>query len=405
MMNRETVNYTPEHTETRESAVDITTQYTDEQLQKSLELFDFSGPLPKKHNSTLRIFYNNCNGVEINNMIGIQLKQKRDKIKYNYVRDTEAPTKVDSLVRQMKVWDVDVVNLAEMCVDWGKKIPRRTIQQITNKYDQTSCWTVATSMIDIGSFCKPGGTGTLAMGKCNGLILDRGTDPWNMGRWSYVLVGGSMQGSTLLVITGYCTGSRTGTPGEKTAWAQQIAMLLKEGRSDKPHDAFLKDLSAWLRSYQKSGMEMFVSLDANEQWHESAGITKFADKFGLLSVNQECQLPDTHPNIANMDRSTTIDFCLCSPNVMENMVYASATPYELETLGDHRGILVDVNIERLLGTRHADKDFQQRKLVMSSPKTVEKYLKQVEKRFTKQNIYARSTKQESTFRRIGAKRC
>lgn len=59
--------------------------------------------------------------MEINNTIGVQLQQKRDKIKYNYLRDTEAPTKVDSLVRQMKVWDVDVVNLAEMCVDWGKK--------------------------------------------------------------------------------------------------------------------------------------------------------------------------------------------------------------------------------------------------------------------------------------------
>ena len=364
----------------------------EEKLHKSLALFEFSSPLPKKRSNILRIFYNNCNGVEINNTIGVQLKQKRDKIQYNYLGDTEAPTKVDSLVRQMKVWEVDVVNLAEMCVAWEKRIPRRTIQQITHKYDQTSCWTVATSKIDLGSYVKPGGTGTLALGNSNGLIVERGVDPWQMGRWSYVLFGGVKLGVTLLVVTGYCTGHRTGIPGEKTAWAQQQAMLIKEGRTVKPNEAFVADLSTWLRSYQKPGMELFVSLDANERWHEKALITKFASNFGLCSINQECQLPDTHPNIANIDRSTTIDYCLCSPLVMENVVYAAAAPYELETLGNHRGILVDLDMQNLLGTRKKRDNIPFRKLVTTCPRTVDKYLSRVEKSFDKQNIFQRSTK-------------
>ena len=197
---------------------------TETGLQQSLELFDFSLPLPDKQDKCLRIFYNNCNGLEINNTIGVFLKQKKDKITYNYLLDAEAPTKVDSIIRQMKVWNIDVVNLVETCIAWDSKVPRRVIQQITTQYDKQGCWTGSTSKIDVGGFFKPGGAGILAMGQCNGKIQDRGVDPWSMGRWSYVLIGGTERGSNLLIVTGYCTGYRTGSPGEKTAWVQQHTM-------------------------------------------------------------------------------------------------------------------------------------------------------------------------------------
>jgi len=124
-------------------------------LEQCLEMFDFSLPLPTKGSSTLRLFYNNCNGLAINNTIGIYLQQKRDKVTYNYVTDVEAPTKVDSLIRQMKIWGVDVVNLAELCIAWEKQVPRQVVQQITKNYEPTGCWTVASSKIDVGGFQKP----------------------------------------------------------------------------------------------------------------------------------------------------------------------------------------------------------------------------------------------------------
>ncbi len=50
-----------------------------ERLRESLELFDFTAPLPPKQTEVLRLFYNNCNGIAINNTIRMFLKQKRDK--------------------------------------------------------------------------------------------------------------------------------------------------------------------------------------------------------------------------------------------------------------------------------------------------------------------------------------
>ena len=157
-----------------------------ERLQESLELFDFTAPLPPKQTGVLRLFYNNCNGIAINNTIGMFLKQKRDKKKYDYIKDINTPTKLDGILRQMKLWEVDLVALAEICVAWEDNVPRRVIQQITSTYDANACWVGSSSKVSVGSFCKPGGTGTLLMGQHTGRILDKGSDPWNMGRWSYV---------------------------------------------------------------------------------------------------------------------------------------------------------------------------------------------------------------------------
>ena len=78
-------------------------QQTEESLQQCLTLFDFSIPLREKNKGEWRLFYNNCNGLEVNAMISTYIKQKKDKWKYNYLIDNEAPTKLDSLLRQMKI--------------------------------------------------------------------------------------------------------------------------------------------------------------------------------------------------------------------------------------------------------------------------------------------------------------
>ena len=138
----------------------------------------------------MRVYYNYCNGIEINKVINTFLKSRKDKIKYNYIRDIEAPTKIDNIIRQMKVWDVDISCLVEFGVACEDTSPRRVVQQISKVYDSTSCWTVSSSSLSVGNFLKPGGTGILTMNENLGRIKERGTDPWNLGRWSYILLSG-----------------------------------------------------------------------------------------------------------------------------------------------------------------------------------------------------------------------
>ncbi len=363
----------------------------EEELLASLELFDFSIPLPEKMDHVLRLYYNNCNGVEINSTIEKYLKQKRDKKVFQYLVDLKTPTKLDSLIRQLKIWSVDIVNLSELCVAWEDPVPRKTIQQITKQYDPTGCLTVASSRIKVGSYCKPGGTGILALDNCNGRIIDRGVDPWGMGRWSYIILGGK-NGRKLLLLTGYRTGQRNGNIGQKTAWIQQTTMLMEKKRDQQPHEAFLVDLAQWLCEVRTDGLEVMICVDANEQWTPTSGIKLFADNLDLVNINQELNLSDTHPNIVNHTRSTTIDYCLCSAGVLEHITYAASTPFDLEVLGDHRGFVLDVDIAQLFGVSSVEEESTRRKLTLSNPTAVEKYLQEVEEKFTQQNIYNRCSK-------------
>ena len=213
-----------------------------------------------------------------------------------------------------------------------------------------------------------------------------------MGRWSYIVLGGTANGASLLIVTGYRRGPRSSVPGEKTAWSQQTTMLLKENRNIRPPEAFLTDLKEWIRKYRTPKMEILLSLDANENWTEQSAIKLFATDLGLCNINAECMLEATHPNITHVSRSTTIDFCLGSPAVLENIEYAASTPFDLETLGDHRGLMLDINVSKLLGATQIGEAQTARKLVLSNPKAVEKYLLTVDESFNKQNIYQRSRK-------------
>ncbi len=81
------------------------------------------------------------------------------------------------------------------------------------------------------------------MQQYTGCIIECGSDKWKLGRWSYSLFTGKRK--TLLSITGYRTGQRTGEAGPTTAWSQQRTMLLKDNRDEDPHDAFISDVTKW----------------------------------------------------------------------------------------------------------------------------------------------------------------
>lgn len=87
-------------------------------------------------------------------------------------------------------------------------------------------------------------------------------------------------------------------------------MLEKEQRIVKPHEAFFTDLSKWITDHRTNQMEVPLWLNANERWHFNSEVAQFACRFELVNINKEMRLPDTHPNIVDLRRSTTIDYGL-----------------------------------------------------------------------------------------------
>ena len=57
----------------------------DAKLEQELKIFDFSFyPLPEKESGVLRIFYNNVNGLEINNAINARITNSWEKKNTQY---------------------------------------------------------------------------------------------------------------------------------------------------------------------------------------------------------------------------------------------------------------------------------------------------------------------------------
>ena len=246
------------------SGIEKNNRNKNEEIDKELAVFDFSHyPLPLKSPGVVRIFYNNINGLEINSAITAVVNNKKQKHKHEYTDDIETFTKIESFLKQMSTWEVDISMLSEPCVEWRDAIPRKVIQDIAKKYDQNGNWTVATSKCYSGSFVKPGGALVYTKGHMIGRIIDRGTDPWGYGRWSFVRYQGKSD-TSLLVISAYRVGYRNNTAGSSTAWFQQKVLLTQDKRTETPDIAFIQDIENWYKHQHLEGTEVIMMLDANE---------------------------------------------------------------------------------------------------------------------------------------------
>ena len=85
------------------SRSDINNRETRSQLNNELEVFDFSHyPLPLKSTGTIRIFYNNINGLEINTAVAAVVNNKKKKNKHEYTDDhTRQPTRVSPITPEI----------------------------------------------------------------------------------------------------------------------------------------------------------------------------------------------------------------------------------------------------------------------------------------------------------------
>ena len=282
----------------------------------------------------------------------------------------------------MMLWEVNIIALSEPCVDWHDVTTRRVFKKISTKYNTNGCYTVATSSLKVANPLKPGGALLHSDNEWAGRITEKGTDPWGYGRWSYqVYSGGSSR--SLLVISAYRVGKRVPEhAGTTTAWYQQQVLICENNREGDPAELFITDFIEWTKEKRHSNMEIILMLDANEKWGNNSKIKQMADTLDLHNPFNEIMQEDpiTHPNFSDIHRSTTIDFCLVSTKVIDQIKYITMTPYDLQTLGDHRGMIIDVNIKKLLAVdSNTLENTAGRKLSTGNPQSVQKYLKKRER--------------------------
>ncbi len=142
-------------------------------------------------------------------------------------------------------------------------------------------------------------------------------------------------------------------------------------------------------------MEIALFADANEKWCQTSQIKRLADRVQLVNLDTygSYKFPSTHPCLANPARNTTIDYCMCTKGLARCVDYATLTPYDLGSLGDHRGIIIDIDMNKLLGERNnTNHELQGRNLSTTNAEATKAYLSKVEEGFNHQNVFERTIK-------------
>jgi len=357
----------------------------------------------------LRVVYNNCNGLQIKDFLKLKFKQSRERKQEKMISSPIEITKVSTMLDLLRSWSANVICLSESQTAWERHTVRESVAKELRKIDRNAGMVGSSSETATASVVKPGGTLTVWDGNWNSRIVKRESDPYKLGRWSYIEIVGK-KNSKLCIYTVYrcCKGQTESTVGRTSSFSQQVTLLKLRGVKKSPQEMLLVDLQKNINEKLQEGCEILVCIDANEQMEDDKSrIKKFSMELGLIDI-ATARFAHPPPTFVRKKTANRIDFLLCTSVVYENIEAYGMAPLEYErTLGDHRAQYVDINTESLLGLTSIDNSSaSSRRLRSTDPKCIKKYIDKLRKNFKTHNIHKRMKKLVLSLKEInGMTKC
>ena len=357
----------------------------------------------------LRVVYNNCNGLQIKDFLKLKFKQSRERKQEKMISSPIEITKVSTMLDLLRSWSANVICLSESQTAWERHTVRESVGKELRRIDRNAGMVGSSSETATASVVKPGGTLTVWDGNWNSRIVKRESDPYKLGRWSYIEIVGK-KNSKLCIYTVYrcCKGQTESTVGRTSSFSQQVTLLKLRGVKKSPQEMLLVDLQKNINEKLQEGCEILVCIDANEQMEDDKSrIKKFSMELGLIDI-ATARFAHPPPTFVRKKTANRIDFLLCTSVVYENIEAYGMAPLEYErTLGDHRAQYVDINTESLLGLTSIDNSSaSSRRLRSTDPKCINKYIDKLRKNFKTHNIHKRMQKLVLSLKEInGMTKC
>jgi hypothetical protein len=204
--------------------------------------------------------------------------------------------------------------IPETNINWGIKDSHSKWFGLTSKVWQHSSYITSHTQEGFKGVHQPGGTLTFLANNWTSRIIDKGSDPFGLGRWSYVTLRGSGE-KRITLVTAYrvCVQSIQSC-GDTTSTAQQFRELSKIWRQQEALDAdpiprrqFILDLQAWLEHKIATSHHIILGIDANEDISKVAGqycpltysttqpITNKTHNGSLATLLRTCDTPESCP--------------------------------------------------------------------------------------------------------------
>ncbi len=303
--------------------------------------------------------------------------------------------------------------LPETNTNWGHRSSHKLFSTILHKTWKHTSYSVSHTKEEFEGINQPGGTANIISDKWSSRVLDKGTDPFGLGRWSHITLRGAAK-RKVLVVTAYRVSQKSvKSVGPATSAAQQFRKLLQQFRNsgiqEEPcsRHQFILDLQAWLEHKIQDQYDIILSLDANESITQETGsispLTYNPEQptagnghdGSLMTLIRTCGLrdpltvqhPDRPPPTTYSRGPNRIDYILVSSNILPTVIRSGMLPFDSVFISDHRPCFVDFKASTLFKDVTPDiAPAKRRGLQLQDPRIVGKYLLYLNKQLTYQKI-------------------
>lgn len=292
-----------------------------------------------------------------------------------------------------------VLSLPETNTNWSNGKNNRILRETLKTVWNHSTYQTSASSESFISDYKPGGTATIVVDHWTSRVIDKGVDPFGLGRWSYLTLRGKGD-KRITLVTGYRVCENTpASAGVKTAFMQQyrgISAKLCAGNKSadpNPRRQFILDLQAWLEFLIQEGHQLILTMDCNEDLQSAPGnfttlmydpdmVTTNSHHDGSLStLITTCGLIDilqmhhSAPAPATYNRGNKrLDYILISQSLTQAVLRSGILPFYSLFLSDHRPCYIDIDADQLFNDIAPIAPLTYRGLQTADPRKVEKYI-------------------------------
>ncbi len=277
-----------------------------------------------------------------------------------------------------------------------------------------------TSQINDGfdGIYQPGGTLTMICENWASRIIEKGSDPFGLGRWSYFVL--QRKGDVrIAIITAYqvCTAAISSL-GPTTYAMQQYRKLSSTYRSDNrtdqpnPRRQFILDLQAWIEHLLRNKHDIILSMDGNEDYTQTPrGFVPLSYTPGkhvistthdgsLSTLLNTCGLTDTLTTHHTMEPppptysrgSKRIDYIFISQALQHSTIRSGILPYNYPFISNHHPCFIDFDGALLFqDPTHSIDPPKRRGLQLSDPRKVSQYKEALYKQIDYHKIIPKKT--------------
>ena len=211
--------------------------------------------------------------------------------------------------------------------------------------------------------------------------MESGHDTNRLGRWSWKLIRG--KNDVRLRIVSIYFAKKPQSYGDRKAYFQQQAALLKLGIQGDPESVFWEDFWTQVDEWLEEGDQLVLCGDWNHNVEDPNFLANFNDRNLIPAItSKHPDAPETYNS-----GSLPIDEIFISISLT---VKAAGYLEHGASLGDHRPIWIDLDKQSAFGTIYPDlPSYRARRLKCTSPAVVKKYLQELHEYYKKHDVYSR----------------